>query len=92
MQVKYYATLRDAAGVKSETFELPKDANLSGLKTVLASTHPGFEGVLFNPNGEFYAHIQCFINNQSLVVFEKNPVIPLKDGDIISFFPAVEGG
>jgi len=92
VQVKYYATLRDVAGVKSETFELPAEASLHDLETVLVAAHPVFIGVMFNGDREIFHHIHFFINNQSVVMSENDPEIRLQDGDTISIFPAVEGG
>jgi len=92
VQVKYYATLRDVAGVKSEAFELPAEASFQDLETILVAAHPGFIGVMVDGNGEIFHHIHFFINDQSVVISENDPEIQLKDGDTISIFPAVEGG
>ena len=77
--VLYFATLRDRAGVRQETIDLPEPASISHLKSQLAEHHPGLsvplETVLVAVNRDFAPEDQ-----------------PLSDGDEVAFFPPVSGG
>ncbi len=81
MQVKvlYFATLRDRAGVRQETLELPEEATVADLKRHIARQHPRLDAAM----------------DSALVSVNREFAFPqdaLHDGDEVAIFPPVSGG
>jgi molybdopterin synthase catalytic subunit len=79
VDVLYFATLRDLAGVKQESIALSEGATVADLKSALADRHaklePAMDSALVSVNREF--------------AFPEEVV---KEGDEIAVFPPVSGG
>jgi molybdopterin synthase catalytic subunit len=79
VDVLYFATLRNLAGVKQESIELDEGATVADLKVALASRHaelePAMNSAIVSVNREF--------------AFPEEPV---SEGDEIAVFPPVSGG
>jgi molybdopterin converting factor subunit 1 len=79
IQVLYFATLRDRAGVRRETLELDEGATLADLKALVAERHAGLAPALDSAVGA--------VNREFA-----EPEHPLDDGDEVGLFPPVSGG
>jgi len=82
VQLRYFASLREALGIGDEQVELPADINdLSGLTRWLQSRNDAWKQALADTR----LHVAI---NQQIV----NTNVPVNDGDEIAWFPPVTGG
>ena len=80
VNVLYFASLREAFGTSSESFDLPLGVNtVAGLRDWLIEQGRAALGTAKN--------LRCAVN-QDMATSET----PIKDGDEIAFFPPVTGG
>jgi molybdopterin synthase catalytic subunit len=77
--VKFFAIIRDRAGIAETTLEVPHDATVATAATALAGKFPGIEPFLAR---------SAFAVNQSYV----ERTTPLRDGDELAVIPPVSGG
>lgn len=79
VRMLYFATLRDLAGIREESFEIPDQSSVADLKSLLAERHPAFAqalgSALFSINREY--------------AFPEEMIPP--DAEI-ALFPPVSGG
>ena len=79
VQVKYFATLHDRAGLREEIVELPEGATIGDLKRRIIERHArldqALDTALTSVNQEY-----------------ASPEDGLNDGDEVAFFPPVSGG
>ena len=80
IRVLYFASLKEALGIGSETFDLPAGvATVCGLRDWLAAN--GRERLASAKN------LRCAVNQEMA-----DGAAPVCDGDEIAFFPPVTGG
>ena len=80
VQVRYFASLKEALGIGNETLELPAGVNtVGGLRDWLASN--GRDKLASARN------LRCAVNPDMA-----GPDAAIRDGDEIAFFPPVTGG
>ena len=80
VQVRYFASLKEALGIGNETLELPAGVNtVGGLRDWLASN--GRDKLASARN------LRCAVNQDMA-----GPDAAVRDGDEIAFFPPVTGG
>ena len=80
VQVLYFASLKEALGIGSETLELPAGVNtVGGLRDWLASH--GRDQLASARN------LRCAVNQDMA-----GPEAVIRDGDEVAFFPPVTGG
>jgi molybdopterin synthase catalytic subunit len=79
VRILYFATLRERAGVRQETLELPPSATLADLKSALAVHRPALAPHL--------GHAVIAVNHD----FAQSDQA-LTDGDEVGIFPPVSGG
>ncbi len=80
VKVLYFASLKEALGIGSETLELPTGVNtVGGLRDWLASN--GRDKLASARN------LRCAVNQDMA-----GPDVVIGDGDEIAFFPPVTGG
>jgi molybdopterin synthase catalytic subunit len=77
--VRLFGAVREAAGAKELSVELPEGATLADLRDLLAAEHPIFEAL-----GERLA----VSRNLEIARLES----PVQDGDEVAFLPPVSGG
>jgi molybdopterin synthase catalytic subunit len=79
VKVMLFATLRQLAGWKEKVFQLPGEANLGDLLTILTDAHPQLnltQRTIYAAVNEQYAQRDT----------------PLKANDVVAIFPPVSGG
>ena len=80
VKVLYFAGLREALGIASETIELPNDiTTMGGLRDWLIVA--GREKLATSKN------LRCAVNQHMV-----GPEAAIADGDEVAFFPPVTGG
>jgi molybdopterin converting factor subunit 1 len=79
INILYFATFRDLAGVREERLLLPNGATIKTLQTYLVKLHPSIEEGL---------RTAVFAINREFAF----PEDPIDDGDEIAIFPPVSGG
>jgi molybdopterin converting factor subunit 1 len=79
LNVLYFATLRDKAGVREEQFEIASNATLADLKHQIIDRHPEIAQAM--ETSTYAVNRELAIDNQEL-----------QDGDEIALFPPVSGG
>jgi molybdopterin synthase sulfur carrier subunit len=80
VRVLYFASLKEALGLASETLELPAGvATVCGLRDWLAANGRGRLASAKN--------LRCAVNQEMA-----DGVTPVRDGDEVAFFPPVTGG
>lgn len=89
VELKFFATLREAVGEKHVTREINGDTTIGEVLRELVSEYPALE--IFDENGEVYDHVNILINGRN--VQHRNGLdTVLSDGDSVGVFPPVEGG
>ncbi len=79
IRMRYFASLREIAGVREETLSVPEGASVADARALLLARHPRLENAL--------ARAVCAINHAYV-----SPETALKDGDEVVFIPPVGGG
>jgi molybdopterin synthase catalytic subunit len=79
LKVLYFATLRDRAGLKEESFRLARGATVADLKLAVIERHPEVEEALRTSI--------CAVNRDFAL-----DELELQEGDEIAIFPPVSGG
>lgn len=79
VQVRYFASLREATGIEREALALPSAATVADARGVLLARHPSLASLL----------PRCAVAlNHAYVTTEA----PLGEGDELAFLPPVGGG
>ncbi len=77
--ILYFASVKDATGVRMEAIELPCDTSIDNLLTKISLTHPNIKSIL--------NIIQISVNYKVV-----NMDTVLKDGDEVALLPPISGG
>lgn len=88
VQVRLFATFREAVGEDTLDREVPDDASVGDLLRPLAAEHPDLD--LFE-DGSLRGYVTVLQNGEN-VGHDEGLDTPLSDGDTISVFPPVSGG
>jgi len=91
--VNLYATLRQAAGVKSVQIDV-RQAGLAlpDILEELVQHFPALRTHLFDSAGKFHEHIHLFVNRQDLARLPGGMQSVLRSGDVLDMFPPLSGG
>jgi MoaD family protein len=92
VSIHLYATLRQAAGVRSINLVMPKTSRVFDLLDQLCFQHPSLRGQLFDAQGEIYSHIHIFVNRRDITYLPDGLEAQLRDQDVVDLFPPVGGG
>lgn len=88
VELKFYATFRDAVGRKSLTRELPADATLADALADAAEEYPDLEDELLTDDGEIRDGVRALKNGRAAAEADTR----LGDGDDVSFVNPIHGG
>jgi molybdopterin converting factor small subunit len=87
--VRYMAQLKLAAGVAAEQVELPPDATVADLVTLIAARHDGtLRDLLLGADGRPHSTILTFVGDAQADA----PQTPLRDGDVVTLLSPIAGG
>ena len=92
MQFNLYATFRLLAGVKTIQIDLPEGTTVREAVTAVIERRPELRPHWLNQNGEIHAHVHIFINGHDVQNMDLRDDTPLKNQDVLDFFPPVGGG
>ena len=88
--IHYFAQVRRAAGVESETLAVPADAGLGAALDQAVTRHgPEFAALVRDETGRIRSSLIVLVNG---VPASSEEASPLKEGDVVSLLSAVAGG
>ena len=87
---KFFATVREATGVRSAEFEVK---NIKELLDILSKTYPKFSETVLkdDDSGELKQFYSCMVNGRRIELLDSYDTL-LKDNDAVALFPPVGGG
>ncbi|WP_115863816.1 ubiquitin-like small modifier protein 1 [Halorussus litoreus] len=88
VELKFYATFRDAVGRKSVTRELPAGATLGDALADAAEAYPDIDEEILTGRGEVRDGVRALRNGRERATAETT----LADGDEVSFVTPIHGG
>lgn len=77
--ILYFASVKDATGLRMEAIELPRDTSIEKLLTKISLTYPNIQSIL--------NIIQISVNYKMV-----HMDTILKDGDEVALLPPISGG
>ncbi|OVE83779.1 ubiquitin-like small modifier protein 1 [Natronolimnobius baerhuensis] len=90
IELRFFATFRDAVGEKERTHTFDDDATVGDVLADLESQYDGLEGQLL-ADGAIRDHLSVLKNGRDVVHMDDSETT-LEDGDVLSVFPPVAGG
>ncbi|MFB6132548.1 MAG: ubiquitin-like small modifier protein 1 [Halanaeroarchaeum sp.] len=90
VEIRLFATFREAVGRKTLEREFPDDASIDTLLSALEEEFPDLEGS-FVEDGEIVPQVNVLKNGREVPHLEGLET-PIADGDTIAIFPPVAGG
>lgn len=91
MQVKLYASLRQAAGVKMIDLEIHPDSTLREVLAEVTKRHPVLVEYIWKESGELSEHAHIFINGENVRHLAGLDTLITPD-DHVDIFPPLVGG
>ena len=92
VEVKFFTSLREITGKKTEDIQLQENTTITELVQQLSSTHgKEFDQYIYNKQNKVQEFLSFLVNGQNinnLNGFET----ALKDGDVVAILPPVGGG
>ena len=79
ISILYFATVKDATGIRMESIDLSKDTTISEMLSKISMIYPKLKHILNN--------IQISVNYR---IVDFNTI--LKDGDEVALLPPISGG
>ncbi|WP_246986966.1 ubiquitin-like small modifier protein 1 [Halorientalis marina] len=90
VELRYFATVREAVGQRTETRELPAGTTIREVLATLEDEHPDLDGRLLD--GEGVADSVTVLRNGTHVTHLDGVDTELADGDHLAITPPVTGG
>ena len=90
LELRFFATFREAVGRKTITRELPDDATVGDVLAELEADYDGLAGNLLDDGG-LAPQINVLKNGREVLHIDGVDT-DLADGDVLSVFPPVAGG
>jgi molybdopterin synthase sulfur carrier subunit len=91
MQVKLYASLRQAAGIKMMDVDVNAGTTIREVLLVVTNRYPVLVKLVWKDDGELSDHAHVFINGENVRHLSGLETI-LKADDHVDIFPPVVGG
>ncbi len=91
MQVKFYASIRQAAGIKMVEVEVHPDTTVRDVLTEVTARYPVLEKFIWKEPGELSEHAHVFINGENVRHLKGLDTL-LKPEDKVDIFPPLVGG
>lgn len=90
VELRFYATLRDAVGEKTVTREFDDGTDVGAALRAVAGEYESLESLLFDGDGDLRPHVTVALDGDPLR--EDRGDVPLSDGDTLVLSPGVSGG
>jgi molybdopterin synthase sulfur carrier subunit len=91
MQVKLYASLRQAAGTKMVEVELNDGMTVQAILKVITDQYPVLDKFIWNKQGELSEHAHVFVNSENIRHLAGLSTL-VKPDDRVDIFPPLVGG
>lgn len=91
LDVKLFATLRDAAGRKTVALSYPAPVTLGTVLADLEAECPGLDGVVLADDGDLRSTVSVVLNGRHVSHLDGVDT-SLADGDTLALMPPVSGG
>jgi molybdopterin synthase sulfur carrier subunit len=91
IELRFFATFRQAVGSKTIDRTFDDDADVGTVLRALEAEFDGLEGEILDDQGELLPQLSVLKNGREVVHMEGLET-PLEDGDAVSVFPPVAGG
>lgn len=89
IQIRSFATFREAIGERSADREYPDGATVGDVLHALDEEYPTFE--VFDEDGDLREYLSILVNGRDITHLDGTETA-LEDGDKLSLFPPVAGG
>ena len=90
LELKFFATFREAVGSKFLEREYDDDATVGDVLADLEAEYEGLSGQLLD-GGDLKSQINVLKNGREVLHMD-GPDTPVEDGDTLAVFPPVAGG
>ena len=92
VQVKFFTSLREITGKKTDEIQLTDKINVKERLTLLSEKYgKNFQEYTYNKNGKVQGFLSFLVNGKNINVLEGFDT-KLKQGDTIAILPPVGGG
>jgi molybdopterin synthase sulfur carrier subunit len=91
LQLRFFATFREAVGQKTLEHDFPDGSTVGEVLRTLESEYNGLEGQLLDDHGELQPNLNILKNGREVLHMD-GPDTLMEDGDTLSIFPPVAGG
>ncbi|MFB6255863.1 MAG: ubiquitin-like small modifier protein 1 [Haloplanus sp.] len=91
LQLRFFATFREAVGQKTLDHEFDDGATVGEVLRTLESKYDGLEGQLLDDTGDLQPNLNILKNGREVLHMEGTETT-MEDGDTLSIFPPVAGG
>lgn len=89
VQLRLFATFREAVGARSVDREFPDGTTVGDVLHMLDEEYSAFE--VFDDEGDLREYLSILVNGRDITHLDGIDT-PLEDGDKLSLFPPVAGG
>lgn len=90
VELRFYATLRDAVGEKAVTREFEDGTTVGEALDAVAGEFEGLESLLFDGDGHLRSHVTVALDGDPIL--QDRSEVTLSDGDTLVLSPGVSGG
>ena len=91
VEVRYYATVMERVGLRSEPVELPGGATVGALLELLVERYPRLGEHVIDERGDLMEYLSYAVNSVDILSL-KGFETALKDGDVVLLMPPIGGG
>lgn len=92
MKVNLYSVYRTAIGKSCFEIDLPDQSSVLMAIQEIIRLYPVLKHYWVTDEGEFYAHLNVYVNGQDIMTLPGEMKTPLSPQDVLDFFPPVAGG
>ena len=92
INVKYFSYFKELFGSSEKALELPDGTSIDDLLHVLCNSDKKSQNIYDDDSGRLKYYVNIMLKSNRIVSFPESINTKLKNGDIVSIFPALTGG